>query len=375
MTASGTTTSLARIAAIVLIALGTSLVVTFFAGSDLAQAQSSVRPPASAVLETGPVEGRVPGDSLGNTSDADTWRKVRQGIQGTVSIPDKKAGQLIQSEGENWRARKNGPISSWGAYGLIGILVVLTLFYLYRGKVRIQHGLSGKTVLRFNDIERMAHWLVAVSFIILALTGLNITYGKHVLMPVIGKEAFATIAAGGKWLHNYVAFAFIVGLVMIIVLWTKNNIWDKYDGNWIIKGGGLMLDAEHPPAAKFNFGQKLIFWSVVLGGIALSVTGLALMFPFQIGFPIGMEPIQQMQFMASWHAIIALPLIILIFAHIYIGTIGMQGAFDAMGTGEVDLNWAKEHHAAWVAEMQEAETKTTKPADRGKGEAAAAPAE
>ncbi len=374
MAVSETGKRLACVAAVLLIAFVAGL-IAYTAGSDPAQAQSSVRPPASAVTETSPVEGRVPGSSLGNTSDSDTWRKVRKGVRGTVSIPDKQAGQLIQSEGDNWRALKNGPIATYGAWSIIGIVIALALFYGGRGKVRIQHGLSGKTVTRFTDIERMGHWLLAVSFIILALTGLNITYGKYVLMPVIGQDAFATVASAGKWLHNYVAFAFMAGIVMIAVMWIRNNFPDRYDANWIVKGGGVFVDGEHPPAAKFNAGQKVIFWSSLIGGSALALTGLALMFPFQIDFPPGAEPIQQMQFMATWHAIISLGMILLVIAHIYIGTVGMQGAFDAMGSGEVDLNWAKEHHAVWVEEMNAAEAETKKPARGGKGKAAPAPAE
>lgn len=369
----------ARVTALMLLALGAA----FITGIDGAYAQSSVRPPADAVRNSGPTGGAVPGESLGINSAADQWRAIRQGVQGTVSIPDKKAGQLVQSEGDNWRAFKNGPLATWGAWALLGIVALLALFYLLRGKIRVEHGMSGRTITRFVTIERVAHWLLAVSFLILAFTGLNISYGKYVLLPVIGASAFSAITIAGKWLHNYVAFAFMVGLVMVFVLWIRENIPNRYDLKWIAKGGGMFTRGTHPPARKFNAGQKIIFWAVVLGGISISMSGIALMFPFEFSLfsktfafinifgtelPESLAPVQEMQLATLWHSIVALALIVVIIAHIYIGTIGMEGAFDAMGTGEVDENWAREHHSVWVEEMKSSE------AGRKSGPAAA-PAE
>lgn len=344
-----------QLAALVLIVLGMAFALEI-ADPQHAQAQSSVRPPANAV--TGPVGGTVPGDARSNFSDSEMWRAVRKGVQGKVSIPDKMAGQLVQSEGDAWRAVKNGPVATWGAIGLAGIVLLLSLFYLARGKIRVDHGMSGRTVTRFADMERMGHWLLAVSFIILALTGLNVTYGKYFLLPVLGKPFFAEISALGKWLHNYVAFAFMAGLGMILVMWVKDNFPNKYDFEWIVKGGGMIVKGVHPPSKKFNAGQKILFWLVIWGGLALSVTGIAMLFPFQFSLPLlGLEPLQQMQFVTTWHAIIALVLVVVVIAHIYIGTIGMEGAYDAMGTGEVDENWAKEHHSVWAKEMSKSRGK------------------
>ncbi|MDH3581149.1 MAG: formate dehydrogenase subunit gamma [Hyphomicrobiales bacterium] len=357
---------LAYLAALVLVAFSAALVLEI-ADPRQANAQSSVRPPTGAT--TNVTGGNVPGEALGNISDSEMWRAVRKGIKGNVSIPDKKAGQLVQSEGDNWRALKNGPLANYGAWGLLGVVVLLLLFYLLRGKIKVDHGMSGKTVTRFADLERTGHWLLAVSFIILAITGLNITYGKYFLLPVIGKSAFASLAAGGKWLHNYVAFAFMAGLVTILVLWIKENFPNAHDLKWLAQTGGMFQKGVHPPAKKFNAGQKILFWLVIWGGLGLSLTGIALMFPFQIDFPGGMEPIQQMQFMTTWHAIIALVLIIVVIAHIYIGTIGMEGAFDAMGTGKVDQNWAKEHHSIWAEEV--VGSKRKKKSKSGKAAAAA----
>ncbi|MEM9670940.1 MAG: formate dehydrogenase subunit gamma [Pseudomonadota bacterium] len=373
-----------QFALLAMIAVSTAFVVEI-ADPQQAHAQSSVRPPANAVGGA-PQGGEVPGGSMGNLSDSETWRAIRKGITGTVSIPDKQAGQLVQSEGDNWRAIKNGPIATWGALGLAGMLILLTLFYLARGKIMVDHGMSGRTITRFRDIERMGHWLLAVSFIILAVTGLNIIYGKHVLLPVLGPEIFATITMAGKWLHNYVAFAFMVSLVLVFVLWVKHNFPNRYDLQWLLKGGGMFVKGSHPPAKKFNAGQKILFWLVILGGVSISLSGIALLFPFQtkmfadtfailnvLGFnlPTELTPLQEMQLATAWHAIVSLFLIVIVIAHIYIGSIGMEGAFDAMGTGEVDENWAKEHHSIWAKEAIQ---------ERGKGrgkapDGATAPAE
>jgi formate dehydrogenase subunit gamma len=331
-------------------------------GSALAQHA----PAAGQKTGDGRVDGRVPGSRLDNGFGADMWRSVREGIRGEVTIPDKKAAQLVQSEGDNWRNIRNGPLLRYGAYLLGGMVALLAVFYLWRGRIRIEHGRSGRTITRFGFLERFGHWLIAVSFVILAITGLNITFGRTVLLPVVGKEAFATLTLWGKYAHNYVAFAFDVGLVLVLVQWVAENIPNKYDWTWLSKGGGMFSKGQHPPARKFNAGQKILFWLVILGGFSLVLSGLDLLFPFEMALfshtfaflnifgtslPTDLAPIHEMQLATIWHAVVALIMIAAILGHIYIGTLGMEGAFDAMGTGEVDENWAREHHRIWVEEM------------------------
>ena len=314
-----------------------------------------------------PTNGQVPGNVLGNQADADMWRAIRQGETGSVSIPNAQAGLLIQSEGDNWRAIRNGPMTVYGAWLMLGIIIVIALFFALRGRIRIDAGPSGTTVERFNMVERTAHWIIASSFIVLAVTGLNILYGRHVLLPILGPEIFSAITIGGKYAHNFLSFAFMVGLVMIFVLWVGRNIPRKRDLRWLAVGGGLFKKGVHPPAGKFNAGQKIIFWSVILGGVSISASGIALLFPFEfalfgktfavlnvfgLDLPTNLAPIQEMQLSQLWHGIVALILIAIIIGHIYIGSLGMEGAFEAMGSGQVDLNWAKEHHPDWVDEMR-----------------------
>jgi formate dehydrogenase subunit gamma len=311
---------------------------------------------------------RVPGGTLGSASDAEMWRAIRRGVRGSVSIPDQKAATLVQIEGDSFRAFRNGPLASVGGWALLATVVVLAAFLALRGRIRVDAGLSGKTVQRFNALERFAHWLSAGSFIVLALTGLNILYGKYVLIPLIGQSAFATLTLYGKFAHVYLGIAFIVGVLLMLVIWVRHNLPNRHDLVWLLKGGGLLVKGLHPPAKKFNAGQKLIFWVVVIGGLSLGASGLSLMFPFEfapfsvtfealnmVGFdlPTDLSPLQEAQLALLWHAVVALAMIVIIVAHIYIGSIGMEGAIQAVTTGQVDENWAREHHALWLEEEGE----------------------
>ena len=332
-------------------------------GGDRALAQVEGR----TVEQPSPMAGNVPGDHLGTSSDSEIWRAMRHGLQGNVSIPDRQAGVMIQSEGDNWRAWRNGPVTVGGAWGLLGVIALLALFFVLRGRIRIDAGPSGSQIERFNGVERFTHWMSAVSFILLGLTGLNLLYGKHVLLPVLGPSAFAGLSLAGKYVHNYVSFAFMAGLVLMFVLWARHNIVNKYDLIWLAKGGGMLMAGVHPPAKKFNAGQKILFWIVIFGGLSLSLSGISLMFPFEfamfawtfevfnafgLGLPTELTALQEMQLSQWWHAIMGLIMIVVIIAHIYIGSLGMEGAFDAMGTGHVDRNWAREHHSLWMAEVE-----------------------
>jgi len=308
-------------------------------------------PPAEAQT---PIQGQPqqsyntrerPQVGLMDSNDAELLRALR-GAQGIVSIPDAKAAVLIQPQGRNWRQTMEGTIRSLGTWLVLGMLALIIAFFLLRGRVTIERGPSGRLVQRFNGVERFVHWFTASSFIVLALTGLNVTFGRHVLLPLLGPDLFSSASLAFKYAHNYIAFAFMIGVVLTFLIWVIYNLPNRHDLEWIAAGGGLFRRGEHPPAGKFNAGQKVIFWSVIVGGVALSVTGLYMLFPFQFG------DIHSQQLMTVIHAIVALVLIAIIIAHIYIGTLGMEGAFDAMGTGKVDENWAREHHSVWYAQLK-----------------------
>jgi formate dehydrogenase subunit gamma len=266
-------------------------------------------------------------------------------IDGRVSIPDGKAGVLIQPEGRDWRRFHNVTLRWIGAIAILGMLVALVIFYLWRGMVRIESGRSGRTIVRFNTFERFIHWLTATCFIILALSGLNITFGRSLLLPLLGPDAFTAWSQFAKYAHNYLSFPFTIGVIAILLMWIAGNIPNRVDVEWVKRGGGI-VGHDHPPAYRFNAGQKMIYWIVVLGGTAVAITGYILMFPFYGTTIAGMQLAQAV------HGIVALLFVAAMLGHIYIGTIGMEGAFEAMGTGEVDVNWAKEHHRLWLEQEQ-----------------------
>lgn len=264
-------------------------------------------------------------------------------VHGRVSIPDQRSANLIQPQGREWREFHNVTLAWVGGIAVLGMLALLTVFYLVRGRIPIEGGRSGRTILRFNAFERVNHWMVASCFIILALSGLNLTFGRHILLPLIGPEAFTTVSEIGKYAHNFLAFPFTLGLVLMLLLWAKDNIPNGNDIRWIKAGGGIVGHGE-PPSGRFNAGQKGIFWITVLGGGLVAASGYMLIFPFFF------TDIRGMQLSHMLHSIPAALLIAVMLAHIYIGTIGMDGAVEAMTTGQVDLNWAKQHHNLWVQE-------------------------
>jgi len=264
-------------------------------------------------------------------------------IEGRGTIPDTKSYTIEQPAGRDWRHFHEVTLRWIGAIIVLGILAVLILFYLWRGMVRIPGGRSGHTIVRFNAFERFVHWRTATCFIILAISALNVTFGKPLLLPLMSPEAFTAWSQWAKYAHDYLNFPFTLGVIMIFLIWISGNIPNHVDVEWFKRGGGI-VGHDHPPAYRFNAGQKTIYWIVVLGGTAVAVSGYMLMFPFY-----GTD-IHTMQSAEIAHGIVAMLLVAAMLGHIYIGTIGMEGAFEAMGTGTVDLNWAKEHHRLWLDE-------------------------
>jgi formate dehydrogenase subunit gamma len=283
----------------------------------------------------------------GQANNIEMWRAARGGVQGTVSIPDKKAGVLVQPEGEAWRSLRNGPVSAYGGWLMLGVIVVLAVYFAVRGRIRIEGGRSGRVIVRFAGFERLVHWVTAVTFILLALSGLNTLYGRYVLKDLLGPEGFAALAEVGKVVHIYLGFVFIACVVVIFAMWIRHNLPTATDLAWLARGGG-MIGKGHPPAHKFNAGQKIVFWLVVIGGAVVSYTGVELIFPFELS-----TTVQGMQLVQLVHAIASLVLIALIIAHIYIGSLGMEGAFEAMWAGTVDESWARAHHSLWVERSAE----------------------
>src|SRR6266550_8724708 len=293
-----------------------------------AAAQISFKPTAEAVQEDKLLNALKEGDK----------------ISGRISIPDVNAANLIQPAGRDWRDFHRSKLPIVGGVAILGMLALLAIFLMVRGRIRVDHGFSGTKILRFASLERFTHWLTASCFIVLALSGLNISFGRVLILPLFGAEAFATMSTYAKFAHDYLAFPFMLGLVVMFLIWIKDNIPGKIDLQWLKQGGGILSKGQHRPAKRFNAGQKGIFWIVIIGGSLMSVSGWFLLFPY---LP---ADVTALQFWTAIHAVIAMLFVAAMLGHIYIGTIGMEGAFEAMGEGTVDINWAKEHHELWLEE-------------------------
>lgn len=296
-------------------------------------------------------------------NSAPLWREVRSGEPAFTTIRGVETGVLIQSGGETWRELRNGPITLYGGILLCVVVAAIAIFFKVRGQIKLHERPTGRLVQRFSSVERMAHWAMASTFVILALSGLTLLFGKHVLLPVFGYALFSWLAVLCKNLHNFVGPLFLLSIVASFFIFVKDNVWQAADADWIAKAGGL-LSGKHVPSWRFNFGEKTWFWiGVVLLGVTVSVTGLIMDFPnFEQGRGL-------MQTANIIHAIGAILFISLSLGHIYIGTVGMEGALDAMRSGYVDEAWAKEHHEYWY---NEARQQSSAPAKAAAGKTATA---
>jgi formate dehydrogenase subunit gamma len=299
-------------------------------------------------------------------NNAPFWRDVRSGEVNpyqTTQVRGVETNVLIQTQGEIWRQVRTGPIVLYGGVGVLLAALLIGLFYGRRGPIRLQEPLTGRYVLRFTPWERAVHWLTAITFVLLAITGLITLFGRYVLIPVIGHAAFSWIAIVSKTLHNFVGPIFAIATILMIVTYARDNLPQRGDWQWMKRFGGL-ASGTHVPSWRFNAGEKIWFWvGVTLLGIVVSVTGFVLLFP---NFEQGRF---MMQLMNVIHATAAVIFIALSLGHIYLGTFGMEGSYRTMRYGVADETWAKEHHEYWYREAV-----SRRPEPAGGGSASAVPA-
>lgn len=279
---------------------------------------------------------------------ADYWRQVREGVAGYSAVKGQETTVLIQGSGEVWRQLRNGPIAAYGSGLLAFALLGIGAFYLARGRIKLAQPRTGETVLRWKLAERLLHWYTALLFILLAITGLSLLYGRAALIPLLGHGGFARYAEIAKGLHNYIGPLFMVGLVLMILAWFKDNIPNKLDVEWFKSFGG-MVGHRHPSAGRMNAGEKVWFWLLLLGGLAVCLSGLVL------DFPNWGQARWMIQLAHLVHVIFGIILITAALGHIYIGTIGTEGALEGMVSGKVDKSWAIQHHDLWYKEIKAAE--------------------
>ncbi|WP_164880796.1 formate dehydrogenase subunit gamma [Aestuariirhabdus litorea] len=273
------------------------------------------------------------------------WDHVRHGTIGATQIKGTESGQLINESGTWWLEWRNQWVSPGGAWALSLSLVTLTLVYLLIGTNRMPER-SGKTIERWSRMDRTIHWFMAITFLLLGVTGLSILYGKSVLIPMMGKDAFASFLYLAKNVHNYLGPLFSLALVVMAIKWLKHNFFTLVDMKWFATLGG-MIGKGHAPADFTNGGEKAWFWVLVLLGLVVSGSGLVLDFP---NYGQIRETMQNANLI---HAISAVVLFCGSLFHIYMGTLGVEGALEGMVSGEVDEAWAEQHHSLWVERVKQ----------------------
>lgn len=279
-------------------------------------------------------------------NNAPVWREVRSGNQGSTSMQGREMGVLVQSAGETWRQIRNGPVTFYGGWLVVLVVLAIAALYFAKGAIKLHDKPTGRMIERFSAAERWAHWVMGISFVVLAATGLIILFGKHVLLPVIGYTLFAWLTALSKNLHNFVAPLFTVSLVIFILMFIKDNLPKSYDFSWFAKAPGFFA-GKHIPSGRFNGGEKAWFWGgVVVLCLALVGSGAVLLFP---NFDQVRSTMQQASVI---HMVAAVLVIAASIGHIYMGTIGVEGAYQAMRAGYVDEVWAKEHHEYWYNDVK-----------------------
>ena len=291
-------------------------------------------------------------------NNADVWRDVRSGKPNYTSIPGRETEVLVQQQarfpgqggmttaGEAWRKFRNGPITFYGGWLVVLVCAVIAAIYFAKGPIKLHDKPSGRLIERFTLAERWAHWTVAITFCVLGVTGLIILFGKYVLLPILGSTIFGWLGNLSKNLHNFVAPLFMVSLLVFIVMYVKDNLPEKGDLKWLMNGW-KMFKGEHMPSGRFNAGEKVWFWAgVVALCLIVSASGLVLLFP---NFDQVRATMQQASVV---HAIAAVLVIALAIGHIYMGTVGIEGAYGNMRDGMTDETWAKEHHENWYNDVK-----------------------
>ena len=313
-------------------------------------------------------------------NNAPMWRDVGKGVAGYSSLPVRQApeaGVLIQpfveypgsrltNAGEAWRQVRNNWIIPYGGSLLFIVALAIAIFYWRKGAIRLHGTPTGREIERFTPFERSAHWSNAIAFVVLAVSGLVMAFGKFILQPVIGDTLFGWLTYALKNAHNFAGPLFAVSLVVVFFTFVKDNMPAKGDLVWLLKGGGI-LSGKEVPSHRFNAGEKIVFWGgVFLLGAVVVASGFVL----DKIVPGLIYERSTMQMVNMVHGVATVLMMAMFMGHIYIGTIGMEGAYSAMRTGYVDETWAKEHHELWHADIQAGKIPAHRSPEPGSGKTA-----
>jgi formate dehydrogenase subunit gamma len=328
-----------RLAAVLLVALGSQ--------AHSAE-QGAATPQEAAKMQQEGQQAQAQREGTQPLNNAPFWRDVREGERNayqTSQVRGVDTTILVQSGGEIWRQMRNGPITVYGGWLIVLAFLAILLFYWRKGQMRLHEPKTGRLIERFTPWERIVHWTTAITFVILAVSGIVMLFGRYVLLPATGYTIFSALAILSKNLHNFVGPLFVVCTLLMIVTFMRGNAFRRYDWTWMRRFGDF-LKGRHVPSGKYNAGEKVWFWfGVIILGLIVSASGLVLDFP---NFGQGRET---MQIANVIHAIAAVIFTVMSLGHIYLGTIGLEGSYDAMRHGTVDETWAKEHHEYWYRDV------------------------
>ena len=335
-----------------------------------------------AVAEVGPAapgaDGAAPavvprGDiERGVNPRSNYWRAVGEGVAGQSTVKGPAAGILVQPAAHYWQEFRESTVARWLPWAIVAMAAILVLYHLIFGRNRLDKPLSGRKIKRWGWFDRLVHWTVATTFVALAVTGLSMLIGRELLIPLLGHAGFATWASASITVHNVAGPVFSVGIALMIVMWVWVNFPQRADWVWLKMGGGMFKQGVHPPAGRMNAGEKLWFWLLATGGVAVVLSGLWLVAP-SWGWQAPAFLLQAaddprtLTMQANLvHAGIGLLWTAAALGHIYIGTAGTEGAFEGMATGYVSAEWAEQHHDLWYEKMA-AEGRVLEPVTDGAG--------
>ena len=315
-------------------------------------------------------------------NNAPMWRDVGRGVEGYNSLPKSQApeaGVLIQpfvqypgsrltNAGEAWRQVRNQWLIPYGGSLLLIVLGALAIFYWRKGTIALHGHPTGVEIERFTPFERSAHWANAAAFLVLAISGVVMAFGKFFLQPILGDSLFGWLAYALKNAHNFAGPLFAVSLTIVFVTFVKDNLPSKGDLVWLLKGGG-MLSGHEVPSHRFNAGEKVLFWGGVFA-LGLIVVASGLVLDKVIPGLLYERGLMQIAHMA--HAAATVLMMAMFMGHIYMGTIGTEGAYKAMRTGYVDETWAKEHHELWYNDIKAGKIPANRSAQQDVGKTAQA---
>jgi len=297
------------------------------------------------VLMTGMIDWQAIGSDPGNPR-ANFWRVVRDGIPGFTKVTTAGHHTLILNSGENWRGFRNGFLMPFSQWIIALALVVMGLFYRIVGPDELMKPRSGIRIERYTRWDRILHWYTAVLFIIMAVTGLSLLLGRVFLIPVFGHQVDSAYLYASKVLHNYCGPLLLIGIFIEFVSWVRFNIPRKYDLLWFKSMGGMLGQGPRPHIGKVNAGEKGWFWLIFLFGTVVGITGILL------DFPIWGQARFTMQLSHAIHTLAAILFVTASLGHIYMGAVGVEGAFEGMWSGYVDTVWAQQHSDLWYKEKR-----------------------